>query len=310
MSDLRQAVTEYLQIRRAVGYKLERDGQLLPDFVEFLHRAGAERVTNELALAWAMQSATAHPAWWRQRLSIVRGFARYLQTIDPTSEVPAAELLRAHRRRMTPYLYSQPDIAALLDAAGELRPPLRAATYGTIIGLMSVSGLRIGEALTLDRSDVDLDGGVLLVHGKGGHEREVVLHETTTAALAEYDRLRDRHYPRPATPAFFAPRDSRLTSGTFHDTFRGLVRQAGLEGRGERCRPRPHDLRHSMAVRTLLGFYRAGEDVDAKLPLLSTYLGHRDPASSYWYLQAAPELLALAAERLERLQADQAGGRR
>lgn len=310
MSDLRPAVTEYLQIRRAVGYKLERDGQLLPDFIEFLERAGAERVTNEFALAWAMQPVTAHPAWWRQRLSIVRGFARYLQTINPASEVPPPELLRAHRRRMTPYLYAQADIAALLDAAGELRPSLRAATYRTIIGLMSVSGLRVGEALALDRGDVDLRGGVLLVHGKGGHEREVALHATTTAALAEYDRLRDRHYPRPATPAFFAPRGSRLTSGTFHDTFRGLVRRAGLEGRGERCRPRPHDLRHSMAVRTLLGFYRTGEDVDAKLPLLSTYLGHRDPASSYWYLQAAPELLALAGERLGRLQADQAGGLR
>ncbi|MGA2930224.1 MAG: tyrosine-type recombinase/integrase [Solirubrobacteraceae bacterium] len=310
MSDLRQAVAEYLRLRRAVGYKLERDGQLLPGFIEFLERAGAERITNELAVVWAMEPAAAHPAWWRQRLSIVRGFARYLQTLDPASEVPPAELLRAHRRRMTPYLYSQADIAALLDAAGALRPPLRAATYKTIIALMSVSGLRIGEALALDRGDVDLDGGALLVHGKGGHEREVALHETTTTALAQYARLRDRHYPRPTTPAFFTPRGVRLSSGTFHDTFRALVRRAGLEGRGERCCPRPHDLRHSMAVRTLLGWYRAGENVDVKLPLLSTYLGHRDPTSSYWYLQAAPELLELAAGRLASLQTSEAEGRR
>jgi integrase/recombinase XerD len=308
MSDLGQAVAEYLEIRRAVGYRLERDGQLLPDFIGFLDRAGADRITKELALAWAMQPANAHPAWWRQRLSIVRGFARYLKTLDPSSQVPPEEMLRAHRQRITPYLYSQADITVLLQAAGGLLPSLRAATYQTIIALMSVSGLRIGEVLALDCPDVDLGSGALLVHGKGGHERVVALHETTAAALADYAKLRDRRYPRPATLAFFAPRGVRLRSGTFHDTFRGLVRLAGLEGRGERCRVRPHDLRHTMAVRTLLGWYRAGANVDAKLPLLSTYLGHRDPVSSYWYLQAAPELLALAAERLGNLQSSPVEG--
>jgi integrase/recombinase XerD len=310
MNNLRRAVTEYLQIRRAVGYKLERDGRLLPHFITFLEQAGAGRITNDLAVAWARNPATAHPAWWRARLSIVRGFARYLQTIDPTSEVPPAELLRAHRPRITPYLYSQADIAALLEAADRLRPPLRATTFRTIVALMSVTGLRAGEALALDRCDVDLEGGVLLVHGKGGHDREVPLHDTTVRALAEYARLRDRHYPTSATPAFFTAREVRLADGTFHDTFRVLVRCAGLEGRSERCRPRPHDLRHTMALRTLLGWYRAGADVDVKLPLLSTYLGHRDPVSSYWYLQAAPELLALAGERLGSLQPDRTEGRR
>lgn len=310
MTDLRQTATDYLRVRRALGYKLQRDGELLPDFIEFLERAGAQQINNELALAWAMRPTRTHPAWWRQRLSIVRGFARYLQTIDPASEVPPADLLRVHRPRITPYLYSQADSDALLTAAGDLRPGLRAVTYRTIIGLMSVTGIRLGEALALDRGDVNLTEGVLLVRGKNGHEREVVLHESTTAALAEYARLRDQHFPRPATPAFFSPRGTRLSSGTFHDTFRVLVKKAGLEGRSERCRPRPHDFRHTMAVRTLLGWYRSGEDIDAKLPLLSTYLGHRDPASTYWYLQASPELLRLAAERLGTLQADRAEGRR
>lgn len=310
MSDLRQAVTDYLRIRRAAGYKLQRDGRLLPDFIDFLERAGAERITSELAAAWATRPAAAHPAWWRQRLSIVRGFARYLQTIDPASEVPPAELLRAHRPRIAPYLYSHAEVAALLGAAGGLRPPLRAATYRTIIGLMSVTGLRVGEALALDRGDVNLRQGVLLVTGKHGHEREVALHPTTTAALDRYRQMRDRHSPRPCTSAFFSARGVRLSRGTFHDTFRGLVSKAGLEWRSERCRPRPHDLRHTMAVRTLLGWYRSGEDVDAKLPLLSTYLGHRDPVSTYWYLQGSPELLQLAGERLGSLQAGRAGGRR
>lgn len=304
VNDLRRGVTEYLEIRRAVGYKLERDSRLLPDFITFLEQAGAARITSDLAVTWARGSGTAHPAWWRARLSIVRGFARFIQTIDPTSEVPPADLLRAHRPRVTPYLYSEAEIAALLKAAERLRPPLRGTTFWTIVALMSVTGLRAGEALTLDRCDVDLKVGVLLVHGKGGHAREVPLHETTSRALTEYADIRDRHYPMPTTPAFFTARGGRITSSTFHHTFRLLVRCAGLEGRSERCRPRPHDLRHTMALRTLLDWYRAGVDVDVRLPQLSTYLGHRDPASSYWYLESSPELLALASERLGRLQRD------
>lgn len=301
MTALRSAVDDYLTIRRRLGFQLERAGQLLPDFVSYLEQAGAEHITSDLALSWATLPAGAHPAWWRQRLGIVRGFARHLQTIDPQSEVPPEDLLRAHRPRVTPYLYSPAEVAALMGAARALAPPLRAATYETLIGLLAVSGLRLGEALALDRADVDLDGGVLLVRrGKQGKPREVPLHESTTRALAEYGRLRDRRFPEPATQAFFVGRRGlRLSSGSFHDTFRTLVRRAGLEGCGERRLPRPHDLRHSFAVRALLDWYRAGVDVDARLPLLSTYLGHVDPAATYWYLQAAPELLALAGRRLE-----------
>jgi integrase len=307
MTDLHTILAEYLQVRRALGYKLERDGALLPDFIEHLQRAGAQQISTELALSWAMKPAGAHPAWWRARLGLVRGFARYLQAIDPGSQVPPADLLPARRPRVTPYLYSQAEIDALIAAAGGLRPALCAATYQTIVGLMSVSGMRIGEVLALDRADVDLCDGVLLVHGKRRVQREVALHDSATTALDRYRQRRDERWPRPATPAFFlSTRGSRLTSGAFHDTFRALVCRAGLEGRGERGRPRPHDLRHSFTVRTLLDWYRAGLDVDARLPLLSTYLGHVDPVSTYWYLQASPELLVLAAERLDQLQAPRA----
>ena len=303
MTDLNHALGEYLAVRRALGYRLQRDEKLLPDFIGFLRRADAERITSELALRWAIQPATAQPAWWRSRLTIVRGFARYLHATDPDSEIPPQDLLKARRPRITPYLYSPGEIDALMAASGALKPALRAATFQTVIGLMSVTGMRIGEAIALNRVDVDLQDGVLRVHGKRGHEREVALHPTTTTALGDYRDIRDRHWPQVATLAFFlSSRGERLLAGSFHDTFRVLVKHAGLEGRGERCRPRPHDLRHSMAVRTLVNWYRAGEDVDAKLPLLCTYLGHRDPASTYWYLQASPELLALAAERLSPLQ--------
>jgi len=297
---LRAAVDDYLAIRRRLGFELVRAGRLLPDLVGYLEQEGAEHLTTELALAWATLPADAHPAWWRQRLGIVRGFARHLQSVDPQSEVPP-DVLRAHWPRVTPYLYAPAEIVALMDGARGLAPPLRAATCETVIGLMAVSGLRLGETVALDRADVDLVAGILHVRrAKNGTPREVPLDDSTIRALGDYGRLRDRHRPEPATRAFFVSgRGRRATCGTFQATFRTLVRMAGLEGRGERCRPRPHDLRHTFAVTTLLDWYRAGIDVDARLPLLSTYLGHVHPGATYWYLQATPELLALAGQRLE-----------
>src|SRR6266581_7686383 len=184
MSELRAAVDAYLTLRRALGYSLKRDGYLLPDFVAYLEATGADSVTTTLALAWAMQPSSAHPHWWRQRLGIVRGFARYLNTIDPLSEVPPADLLPAHRPRITPYVYSDEDIARLLAAARTLGPAFRAAAYETLVGLVVVTGLRIGEAFRLDRNDVDLEeGSVIVRRTKFGKTREVWLHDSTIDAL-------------------------------------------------------------------------------------------------------------------------------
>ncbi len=301
MSTLRDAVGDYLAIRRKLGYSLKRDGHLLPDFVAYLESIGADFVTTALALAWAMQPSSAHPHWWRQRLGIVRGFARYLSTINPLNEVPPMDLLPAHRPRITPYLYSDEEIAALLAAARTLLPSFRAATYETLIGLVVATGLRIGEAIALDRNDVDLAEGSLVVRlAKFGKTREVWLHDSTINALRAYARTRDQHWPVATTPRFFvSARGIALESNSVHYTFRQLVNAAHLEGHGARCRPRPHDLRHSFAVRTLLAWYRAGVEVEPELPLLSTHLGHIKPASTYWYLEAAPELLAIAGQRLE-----------
>jgi len=266
-----------------------------------MDRAGAERVTSELALMWAT-SVSAHPHRWRRRLGVVRGFARYLSTIDPQTEVPPKDLLTASLPRVAPYLYSQAEIEALMQAASALTPRLRAATFETLIGLMAVSGVRAGEALGLDRADVDLHDGALHVRsGKQSKQREVPLHDTTIRALRDYSRLRDLLLPRSATAAFFVSnRGSRLTANAFNRWFVKLIQQVGLEGAGQRARPRPHDIRHTFAVRTLIDWYQADENINAKLPLLSTILGHADPASTYWYLQASPELLALARDRLER----------
>jgi integrase/recombinase XerD len=302
MSAVRDALADYLQVRRALGYKLREAGELLTGFVSFLERAQATTVTTELALAWATEPAGAAPSWWARRLSAVRGFAAYLRTVDPAAEVPPPGLLPAARRRPTPYLYDDREVAALVRAAGELRSPLRAATHQTLIGLLAATGVRIGEAIALDRDDVDLAAGLLLVRsGKFGKSRELPLHPTSVEALRAYLERRDRLHRRPRAPALFiSTAGTRLIYDDVNRTFvQELVPRAGLRPRSASCRPRMHGLRHSFAVRTLLDWYRAGADVRGKLPLLSTYLGHVDPAATYWYLSAAPELLAFAGERLE-----------
>lgn len=300
MSPLRSALRDYLALRRQLGFILEAHGRQLARFVEFLEQANATRITTELALKWATLPVNAHPQWWRVRLGMARGFARYLNTIDPDSEIPAKDLLSARRPRVAPYLYSQSEIATLMGAARVLRPAFRGRTHETLIGLMACTGLRIGEALGLDRSDVDLRHGALHIRaGKRDKQREVPLHDSAIRALRDYSCLRDRHWPEPADQAFFlSTRGSRLKAKAVNYAFPKLVDDAGLNGDGKRRRPRPHDMRHTFALNTLLGWYRAGANVDARLPLLSTYLGHVDPSNTYWYLEAAPELLAFAGQRL------------
>ncbi len=303
MSALRAALDDYLRIRRQLGFAMPQDGRMLEGFVAFLDQAGAQRVTTELALTWARLPVDVHPFTWRQRLILARGFARYLATIDPASEVPPIDLLPGHRPRITPYVYSEAEITALMAAARGLRPALRAARHETLIGLLAVTGARPGEALGLDRADVDLDNGVVQVRvGKKHKQRDVPVHQSTVGALRCYASLRDARFPTPPSPAFFlSARGRRMGREELNATFIKLIRQVGLEGVGSRARPRPYDLRHAFAVHTLIDWYRTGENVDRRLPLLSTYLGHVDPASTYWYLENVPELLQLVSERLERL---------
>lgn len=301
MSALRRACDEYLALRRALGFKLKRHGRLLPDLVAYLSAAGETTVTTRLALEWATQPA-GHPQEWAVRLSIARGFARYLRTLDGRAEVPPADVLPRCRRRPAPYLYADGDIAALLQATEKLRFPLGRATYRTLIGLLAVSGMRIGEAISLDRGDVDFQTGCVTVRGgKFGASRELPLHQSTLRALEEYCRVRDRCWPHSNSPAFFlSTAGTRLFYENVYKTFRGLVAEAGLAPSASGRRQRIHDARHTYAINTLVDWYRADRDVPRMMPRLSAYLGHAAPAWTYWYLQATPELLQLAAERLER----------
>lgn len=300
MRTLRAALADYLRVRRALGFKLKRDGEILPDFIRYLDERGATRVTTKAAIAWATLPRQADPNWWSQRLLVVRGFAKYLQTIEPRTEVPSTDHLPYQRRRSTPYLYSAVDITALLSATEALRSPLMSATYRTVFALLAVTGMRVGEAIALDERDVDRRRGVLVIRrSKFDKSREVPLHTSTMQALDRYRRDRDRLAPRRSSPSFFISTvGRRLIYQNIHKTFLDLVYVCGLGNR----RPRPgiHDLRHTFAIQTVLRWYREDVDVEARLPALSTYLGHIGPSSTYWYLTAVPELLEAATIRLER----------
>ncbi|HBX10521.1 MAG: tyrosine-type recombinase/integrase [Candidatus Microthrix subdominans] len=301
MNSLYQQVEDYLSVRRALGFKLVAHGNLLVDFVDQLDQTGTSALTIEAALAWATKPQGVQPYRWKQRLTVIRGFAIYLNALDPATEVPPADLLAYRRQRPTPYLFSDADIAALLAAAGDLGNAPRAATYRTLFGLIAATGMRCGEALALDRDDVDLDTGVLTIRlTKFNKSRRVPLHRSTLAAVRGHLDERDRLYPRPVQPSLFvSTTGTRLADRRVRAVFADLVDQSGLKPRFGSGRPTIHSLRHSFAVATLLDWYRDGADVASRMPLLSAYLGHVSPASTYWYLQATPELLSLAAQRLE-----------
>lgn len=307
MSELHRQLQDYLVLRRAMGFTLQRHAKLLGQFTDYLAAHGAATLTIEHALAWASAPSSADVGWWAARLSAVRGFAVYLHALDPAHEVPPRGLLPHGFRRSVPYLYTDPEITALIRAAGTLSIPLRAATYQTLIRLLAATGMRVGEVIRLDRDDFDDAVGLLTVCGsKFGKSRQLPLHPTTTAGLRDYLDLRDQLRPDPGTAALLlSAQGCRLRYGRLWQTFHRLVGQAELRPRAPGCTPRIHDLRHTFAVTTLLGWYRDGTDVPAMLPRLSTYLGHADPKHTYWYLSAAPELLALAAGRLEAHQAAQ-----
>jgi integrase/recombinase XerD len=305
MTSYARHVDDYLRLRRSLGYKLHEHARLLRRFAAHLDAVDAEFVTIELALAWALEPEVAPgsvvPA---MRLLAVRGFARYMVGIDPATEIPPAGLIPLRRRRRPPFIYSDAEIVRLMkQARAGIRQSLCAATYETLIGLLAATGLRISEAIKLDRSDIDWTEGVLLVReSKFNKSRYVPLHETALVALERYARERDQRCPSPRESSFFVSlRGTRLYPCAVQQTFRRLCQTAGV-GADAPFAPRLHDLRHTLAVRTLLGWYRDGRDVQSRLPALSTYLGHRDPSYTYYYLSAAPELLAHAAGLLDAAQ--------
>jgi integrase/recombinase XerD len=307
MTTLRQAVQEYLSMRRHLGFTLHNAGKGLLDFATFMAQHHAPTITQSLALAWAQQPLNVQPAHWARRLSFVRGFARYRSATDPRTQIPAQGLWPFQRKRARPYLYSAAEIRSLLHAALAMpcryeRGALRPWVYYCLFGLLSVSGLRLGEARKLELHDVDLKAAVLTIRGaKFGKTRLVPVHASTCQVLAEYLRRRQRHWgQRPVSPfVFVSSWGNRLDSGDIHRTFYALCRQIGLRGATDSHGPRLHDLRHRFATQTLVRWYRSQQDPERKLPLLSAYLGHVHVADTQWYLSGSPELMREAMRRLE-----------
>ncbi|MDP2621813.1 MAG: tyrosine-type recombinase/integrase [Hyphomicrobiales bacterium] len=306
MSAIRDALVQYVAVRRALGTKLQEPALTLDHFVDFLEREGAEFITTERALRWAMEPQLVQRATWTRRLTMVRGFAAWLSAVDARTEVPPRRLLDARRRRKAPHIYSDQEIERLMLEASGLSSPtgLRALTYSTLIGLLAATGLRPGEALALDRSDVDLANGILSIRQtKFGKSRFVPVEDSTRVALERYAQQRDRLWSRRLSEAFLiCERGMRLAGGTARRTFAKMSCTIGLRTKAQRRRigrgPRLQDFRHSFATARLVAWYRAGLDVSRELPKLATYLGHVDVGLTYWYIEAVPELLQLAAEYL------------
>jgi integrase/recombinase XerD len=303
MKPLTKAIHDYLALRRNLGFKLRDAGMVLAKFAVFMEQQNAECITTQRVLEWAQQPINAQPALWAQRLSYVRCFARHHIASDPKTEIPAPGLLPFRPQRANPYLYSDEEIKRLLEAALTLSPvmELRRWTFHVLLGLLSVTGLRVGEALRLKLDDVDLDNGVLTVRGtKFGKSRLVPIHVSTREVLADYGSRRARLLgERDAAHFFVTQTGHQLDGGDVRRVFYRLSRQIGLRAVNDSHGPRLHDLRHRFAVETLLGWYRSGQDVERRLPVLSTYLGHVHVSDTYWYLSAHPALMNLAMNRLE-----------
>lgn len=312
MSTSTDRLPDYLAMRRALGFRLVEAEVYLKDFCAFMDRSGRTVVTAELALQWATAPAHIRPTSWAGRLTTVRQFARYLQVFEPRTQIPATRLLPFRPKRSKPYLYSQREIRQLMAAAASMpsRQALRPWTLRTLLGLLAVTGMRLGEALALRREDVDLQAGVLTIRGsKFQKSRLVPLHPSTTCALGRYARRRDAllderdaERGRQARDGYFllTGRGRKFWSAEVHKSFYKISRITGLRGPGINRGPRLHDLRHRFATETLLRWSRSGLQIDREMPALTTYLGHSNIADTYWYLSAHPELMQHAAMRLER----------
>ena len=296
-----QRVEDYLAQRRALGFQLRIEGGELLRFARYADASGHQGpVTTELALQWAQLSTTATPLYRARRLEVVRTFARHRRAQEPATEVPPKGILGPAHRRTQPYIYSGEEIVRLMRAARQLPAPkgLRGETYAAMLGLLACTGLRISEALRLERADVDLTAGVIRVRETKFHKTRLVpLHPSATRALKRYAKKRDG--VAPLACSFFASEEGQhLPYSTVRHVFRKLA-AAVIVSSGTHRRPRLHDFRHAFACQSLLRWYRTGVDVNQRVAALSTYLGHAKISDTYWYLTAIPELMAIAARRFE-----------
>jgi integrase len=293
-TDLETALGEYLAQRRSRGYKLTDEGTLLAAFVEALHEQGRiERVTVVDAVAFAQRDLAVSRATHAWRLGVIRRFSAWLRTTDPdAAEVIPAGMIRGNYQRVTPYLYSPGQVEQLMAAAQDLPRRWLADAMYILIGLLYVTGLRSGEAFRLDVEDFDSFSLVLHVSGKLDRRRLVPVHPSTAEQLSGYCA------DRTSGPLLVGPAGKRLAPTTAQSTFRRLVETCDLTPQPGARHARLHDLRHTLAVDALVDAHRHGLDVDARIAVLSTFLGHKEPANTYWYLTATPELMSAVSDRM------------
>jgi integrase/recombinase XerD len=307
MSTLAKELDRYLAIRRSLGYDLGTSARVLRRLVAFAHGRRAKHITTELFLAWQAEFGEANQQTWAARLGMTRQFAQWLSGIDPRTEVPAKGLIPGRYRRSRPYIYSEQEIVQIVDGAARLQSinGIRALTYSTLFGLIAVTGLRVSEAIALDNGDVDLANDVLTVlHGKSGKARIVPISKSTSDRLVAYARERDRLLGHTPIPFFVSDSGKRPDDCSARYNFAAVCRRIGLRTAQKfnrhGCGPRIHDLRHTFAARTMTNWYLTGKDPEREMIKLSTYLGHTEPAHTYWYIEAVPELLELASKRATR----------
>lgn len=302
MTTLREHLEEYLVMRRALGFQLDDIEQQVGQFCDWLEAQGqTETFTIDDAVTWARLNPDAHPSWWATRLSLVRRVSAQLNANGVDVPIIPKGLLTAKKPRAVPYIYSQADVDALLAACAEEFTSERVSqTVRTVIGLLAATGLRISEALNLGVDDIDWHNDVLVIKAAKSDERLVPVHASTTAALRTYidHPARIATSPDPHGPVFVTSKGTRYPYVSFFPLFKRVRETAGLTPRG-RARPRLHDLRHTFATAHMTAAYTHDGDPDRVLSLLATWLGHSDPAHTYWYLTATSELMTLAAGMLD-----------
>jgi len=302
MCDLKKHLTNYLTLRRSLGYKLEESDKLLNGFISFIGEKGSSIITVELALEWALLPKNVQPSYWSRRLCMVRLFSQYLISYIPETEVPDSKLLCAKTKRAVPYLYSDEQVKQVLNTClNEQSKGLRHLTFYTLFGLLAVTGCRISELVNLSINDVNLKTGIITIRGsKFGKSRYLPISSSTNNKLDAYSNHRNIFIKHPLSDNFFLSEQGKpLTVNCVEIFYVRLSKKIGLRHKGDSCGPRIHDFRHTFAIKSLINCYKANADVNQIIPLLATYLGHKKPSDTYWYLTNVPELMALAADKLE-----------
>ena len=300
-----EAVEVYLKERRSMGYSLERRGEQLCNFAKYADKIGHKGpLTTELALQWVRLPQKCQVNYWAQRLSTIRVFAKYMQLLDPKTQIPPKGLFGTYYHRPIPHIYSKEEITIIIKAARKLTPVtgLYPHTYVTLFGLLLCSGIRIFEALKLSRDDIDFNSGILtVIEGKFKRSRLVPLHSTALKPLKSYIKKVDKKFPIPQTKAFFVnERGKRLGYNSAWRIFHQIILNRIWNKKTNGSIPRIYDLRHTFATYRLLEWHRNGDDVAKKINQLSTYMGHVSIQDTYWYLSAIPELMDIIGTRFEK----------